>query len=91
LIDDFRIYLWQRGIVEAVDHHIPTHRLRNGRLNQTAYSLFLFIRDVAGSDLVGWIDARLRLMSPVHQTGSHVFDKPCWRLWDRYSVSQIRS
>jgi hypothetical protein len=38
---------------------LPTYRLRNGRLNQTAYSLFLFIRDVAAGDLVGWIDARL--------------------------------
>jgi hypothetical protein len=38
---------------------LPTHRLRNGRLNQTAYSLFLFIRDVADNDVVGWIDARL--------------------------------
>jgi hypothetical protein len=28
-------------------------------LNQTAYSLFLFMRDVAGSDIVGWIDSRL--------------------------------
>jgi len=38
---------------------LPNHWLRNGRLNQTAYSLFLFIRDVAGGDLVGWIDRRL--------------------------------
>jgi hypothetical protein len=38
---------------------LPTHDLRNGRLNQTAYSLFLFIRDICGGDLVGWIDARL--------------------------------
>src|ERR1019366_1033235 len=38
---------------------LPTHHLRNGRLNQTAYSLFLFIRDVADADLVGWIDAQL--------------------------------
>jgi hypothetical protein len=28
-------------------------------LNQTAYALYLFIRDVAGGDLVGWIDRRL--------------------------------
>jgi hypothetical protein len=35
---------------------LPTHRLRNGRLNQMAYSLFLFIRDIADGDLVGWID-----------------------------------
>jgi hypothetical protein len=38
---------------------VPSHRLRNGRLNQTAYSLFLFIRDIAGGDLVGWIDRSL--------------------------------
>jgi hypothetical protein len=39
---------------------LPTHYLRNGRLNQMAYSLFLFIRDIADGDLVGWIDHRLR-------------------------------
>jgi hypothetical protein len=33
--------------------------LRNGHLNQTAYSLFLFIRDLADGDLIGWIDAQL--------------------------------
>ena len=38
---------------------LPTHRLRNGHLNQIAYSLYLFIRDVAEGDLVGWIDDRL--------------------------------
>jgi hypothetical protein len=38
---------------------LPTHDLRNGRLNQTAYSLYLFIRDVADGDLVAWIDDRL--------------------------------
>ncbi len=38
---------------------LPRHPLRNGRLNQMAYSLFLFIRDVAGGDLVGWIDSQL--------------------------------
>ena len=35
---------------------LPRHPLRNGRLNQTAYSLFLFIRDIADGDLVAWID-----------------------------------
>jgi hypothetical protein len=34
---------------------LPRHHLRNGRLNQTAYSLFLFISDIADGDLVGWI------------------------------------
>jgi hypothetical protein len=38
---------------------VPLPRLRNGRLNQTAYSLFLFVRDIAGGDLVGWIDSQL--------------------------------
>jgi hypothetical protein len=38
---------------------LPQHHFRNGNLNQLAYSLFLFIRDVAGGDLVGWIDGRL--------------------------------
>jgi hypothetical protein len=38
---------------------LPTHRMRNGHLNQIAYSLYLFIRDAAEGDLVGWIDHRL--------------------------------
>jgi hypothetical protein len=38
---------------------LPKHDLRNGRLNQTAYSLFLFIRDVADGDLARWIDRQL--------------------------------
>jgi hypothetical protein len=39
---------------------LPSHDLRNGHLNQAAYSLFLFIRDLADGDLVGWIDAQLQ-------------------------------
>ena len=39
---------------------LPTHLLRNGRLNQMAYSLFLFIRDIADGDLVGWIDRQFQ-------------------------------
>jgi hypothetical protein len=38
---------------------LPTHDLRNGRLNQTAYSLYLFIRDIADNALVGWIEGQL--------------------------------
>jgi hypothetical protein len=38
---------------------VPKHDLRNGRLNQIAYSLFLFFRDVADGDLVSWIDRQL--------------------------------
>jgi hypothetical protein len=35
---------------------LPRYDLRNGRLNQTAQSLYFFIRDVAGGNLVQWID-----------------------------------
>ena len=38
---------------------LPRHPLRNGRLNQMAYSLFLFMRDVADDDFVGWIDSAI--------------------------------
>jgi len=38
---------------------LPRQDLRNGHLNQVAYSLFLFIRDIADGDLVGWLDHRL--------------------------------
>ena len=51
------------GTCAELDHiaacPLPGHALRNGRLNQTAYSLFLFIRDVADGDLVRWIDQQL--------------------------------
>ncbi len=40
---------------------LPSHQLRNGRLNQMAYSLFLFIRDIADGDLVGWIERQFRV------------------------------
>src|SRR5213595_661703 len=56
-------YQKSRGACAEPDHlascPLPGHVLRNGRLNQLAYSLFLFIRDVAQGDLVGWIDAQL--------------------------------
>src|SRR6202048_4378652 len=42
---------------------LPKHVLRNGRLNQTAYSLFLFIRDLADGDLIGWINAQLEAVN----------------------------
>jgi hypothetical protein len=44
---------------------LPRHDLRNGRLNQTAYSLFLFMRDLMGGDIVGWIDDRLAMIDSV--------------------------
>ena len=56
---------YQKGAVSCAEpQHIaacplPDLPLRNGHLNQMAYSLFLFIRDVAEGDLVAWIDAQL--------------------------------
>jgi hypothetical protein len=47
------------GPNQFADCPLPRHRLRNGRLNQTAYSLFLFIRDIADGDIVEWIDRQL--------------------------------
>jgi len=38
---------------------LPLHPLRKGGLNQSGYSLFLFIRDLADGDLVAWIDRQL--------------------------------
>lgn len=42
---------------ELIEHcPLPKLPLRNGQLNQIAYSLFLFIRDEAEGDLVAYID-----------------------------------
>ena len=38
---------------------LPRQPFRNGNLNQLAYSLYFFVRDVAQGDLVGWVDAQL--------------------------------
>jgi hypothetical protein len=45
------------GLIDACP--LPRHQLRNGGLNQMAYSLFLFMRDVTDDDFVGWIDRQL--------------------------------
>lgn len=38
---------------------LPLPTLRNGRLNQAAFSLYLFMRDVADRDFVQWLDATI--------------------------------
>lgn len=38
---------------------VPKINLRNGRLSQTAFSLFFFIQDIANDNLVTWIDERI--------------------------------
>src|SRR5439155_281924 len=35
---------------------VPSHDLRRGGLNQAAYSLYFFLRDVCGGDLGGFIE-----------------------------------
>jgi hypothetical protein len=49
---------------------VPNHRLRNGRLNQTAYSLYLFMRDIADRDFAGWIDDALSVVKAGGSTNS---------------------
>ena len=52
---------------EHIEHcPLPIQNLRNGRLNQTAYSLFFFIRDIAENDLVGWIEGQLGSVADAH-------------------------
>jgi hypothetical protein len=57
--------LYRKGTMTCAEpRHIgacplPRQPLRNGHLNQMAYSLFLFMRDVADDDFVDWIDAQL--------------------------------
>ena len=43
---------------------LPCFPMRKGRLNQTAYALFFFIRDICGGDFVHWIDDRLAEADP---------------------------
>ena len=43
---------------------LPVPRLRKGGLNQAAVSLCLFVRDICGGDIVGWLDRRLAEADP---------------------------
>lgn len=42
---------------------LPELPLRNGRLNQTAFSLYFFMRDVASGDLISLIDRQVNSIS----------------------------
>jgi hypothetical protein len=48
---------------------LPRPQLRNGRLNQLAQSSYLFVRDLTGGDLVGWIDHQLETAQAATSTG----------------------
>jgi len=47
---------------------VPKLDLRNGSLSQAAFSLYLFMRDVAGGDFVRWIDQQLNQTSTAGRT-----------------------
>ena len=66
---------------------LPNHDLRNGRLNQTAYALYLFIRDITEGDLIGWIDQRLQAASS--PTGPDRLD-PDARRYHRAAARNLR-
>lgn len=56
----FRKDRWTCGNPRRLDRcHLAALPLRKGTLNQTAFSLFLFLRDICDDDIVGWIDHRL--------------------------------
>lgn len=56
-------YTKSRATCSQPEHYarcpLPKYQLRNGRLNQTAFALYLFIRDIADGNLIAWIDNRL--------------------------------
>jgi hypothetical protein len=58
------------------DCPLPRLDLRNGSLNQAAYSLYLFMRDVACGDFVAWIDRRLAQAEADGCTGGDAVIEP---------------
>lgn len=54
---------------------LPQHKLRKGQLNQSAYSLFFFFRDVANGDIVSWLDQQIR-----GRSGAAIDDNACENL-----------
>lgn len=59
---------------------LPQLPLRNGKLNQTAFSLYFFIRDVAGGDLVSFIDRQIDEI-PIQASPREVHQSlvPAWK------------
>jgi hypothetical protein len=50
--------------------------LRNGSLNQAAYGLYLFMRNICGGDFVNWIDQRLDQTSTEGRNGATALIEP---------------
>ena len=59
---------------------LPKLPLRNGRLNQLAYSLFFFLRDIANGDLVTFLDQIIETLPNQATTREvHLSLVPPWR------------
>ena len=81
-----------QSLITSTTVPLPTHQLRNGRLNQMAYSLFLFIRDIADGDLVGWIDQQFQdADDPASPTGCPDCGRPWLDRSGRSMASPTRS
>jgi hypothetical protein len=50
--------------LHLADCPLPGAPLRKGVLNEAAFGLFFFFRDICNGDFVGWIDARLAAADP---------------------------
>jgi hypothetical protein len=55
---------------------LPRLDLRNGSLNQAAYGLYLFMRDVCGGDFVSWVDQRLDQTGTAGRTSAAALIEP---------------
>jgi hypothetical protein len=58
------------------DCPLPQLDLRNGSLNQAAFSLHMFMRNVAGGDFVGWVDRMLAQAAADHVPGGYAVIEP---------------
>lgn len=59
---------------------LPQLPLRNGRLNQAAFSLYFFMRDVASGDLVAFIDRQINQIPPnASPRDVHYSLVPAWK------------
>src|SRR5438045_9470291 len=51
------------------DCPLPRHDLRNGRLDQTDYSIYLLVLDLADGSIVDWIDVPVANVTAVPPAG----------------------
>lgn len=87
-------YQRSAGTCSRPEHYptcpLPELPLRRGTLNQAAYSLFLFIRDVCDGDLASWLNIRLGVVrkEPIDSYGQRLAAAVSGPLLYVYGVSQ---